>query len=221
MSVSPSQLKDEPLHQGLRERLVKELSGKGITDRNVLNAIGKVKRHFFFNTTFIKFAYEDKAFPIEAGQTISQPFTVAMQTQLLQIKPGDKVLEIGTGSGYQTCILLETGAKVFTIERQKELYDKTKVLLPKVGYSPKMFYGDGYVGLEGFAPFDKIIVTAGAPFIPEPLKQQLKVGGRMVIPVGEGSTQEMFLIEKISDTEFRQTEHGAFKFVPMLTQKNK
>lgn len=221
MSVSPSQLKDEPIHQGLRERLVKELSGKGITDKNVLNAIGKVKRHIFFNTTFIKFAYEDKAFPIAAGQTISQPFTVAMQTQLLQIKPGDKVLEIGTGSGYQTCVLLETGAKVYTIERQKELYDKTKALLPQIGYSPKMFYGDGYIGLESYAPFDKIIVTAGAPYIPEPLKQQLKVGGRLVIPVGEGDTQEMFLIEKLSDTEYRQTKHGMFRFVPMLTEKNK
>ena len=221
MSFSPSQLKDEPLHQGLRERLVKELSGKGITDKNVLNAIGKVKRHIFFNTTFIKFAYEDKAFPIAAGQTISQPFTVAMQTQLLQIKPGDKVLEIGTGSGYQTCVLLEVGAKVYTIERQKELYDKTKALLPQIGYSPKMFYGDGYIGLEPYAPFDKIIVTAGAPYIPEPLKQQLKVGGRLVIPVGEGDTQEMFLIEKISDTEYIQTKHGMFRFVPMLTEKNK
>ena len=221
MSVSPSQLKDEPLHQGLRERLAKELEEKGITDKNVLGAIRKVKRHFFFNTAFIKFSYEDKAFPIAAGQTISQPYTVAMQTQLLQIKPGDKVLEIGTGSGYQTCVLLEMGAKVFTIERQKELHDKTKKLLPQIGYSPKMFYGDGYIGLESYAPFDKIIVTAGAPFIPEPLKQQLKTGGRLVIPVGEGSTQEMILIEKITQTEFRQTQHGLFRFVPMLTQKNK
>lgn len=221
MSISPSQLRDEPLHQGLRERLVKELSGKGITDKNVLHAIGKVKRHIFFNTTFIKFAYEDKAFPIAAGQTISQPYTVATQTQLLEIKPGDKVLEIGTGSGYQTCVLMETGARVFTIERQKELYDKTKALLPQIGYFPKMFYGDGYIGLEAYAPFDKIIVTAGAPYIPEPLKQQLKVGGKLIIPVGEGESQEMILIEKISDTEYRQTQHGLFRFVPMLTEKNK
>ncbi len=221
MSISPSQLKDEPLHQGLRERLVKELIGKGITDKNVLNAIGKVKRHIFFNTTFIKFAYEDKAFPIAAGQTISQPFTVATQTQLLQIKPGDKVLEIGTGSGYQTCVLMETGAKAYTIERQKELYDKTKVLLPQIGYFPKMFYGDGYVGLEAYAPFDKVIVTAGAPFIPEPLKQQLKVGGKLVIPVGEGDSQEMILINKVSETEYEETRHGMFRFVPMLTEKNK
>ena len=221
MSVSPNQLKDEPIHQGLRERLVKELSQKGISDENVLNAIGKVKRHFFFNTTFIKFSYEDKAFPIAAGQTISQPYTVAMQTQLLQVKTGDKILEIGTGSGYQTCVLLEMGAKVFTIERQKELYDKTKILLPRIGYSPKMFYGDGYIGLEAYAPFDKIIVTAGAPFIPTPLKAQLKVGGRLVIPVGEGNTQEMFLVEKISESEYRQTTHGMFRFVPMLSEKNK
>ena len=169
MEISQSQLKDEPIHQGSRERLVKLLAEKGIKDRNVLQAIGKVKRHVFFNTTFRKDAYEDKAFPIAAGQTISQPFTVATQTQLLQIRSGDKVLEIGTGSGYQTCILLEMGAKVFTIERQKELYDITKNLLPQMGYSPKMFYGDGYAGLEAYAPFDKVIVTAGAPYIRNPL----------------------------------------------------
>lgn len=221
MPVSASQLRDEPLHQGLRERLVKHLASSGITDKNVLNAIGKVKRHVFFNTTFTKDAYEDKAFPIAAGQTISQPFTVAKQTQLLEIKSGDKVLEIGTGSGYQTCVLLETGAKVYTIERQKELYDITKNLLPQMGYSPKMFYGDGYIGLEAYAPFDKVIVTAGAPFIPEPLKQQLKVGGKLVIPVGAGDSQEMILIDKFSETEYKESRHGMFRFVPMLTEKNK
>src|ERR1051326_3584981 len=186
MPVSPNQIKDEPIHQGMRARLVKELAGKGITDINILNAIGKVPRHYFFNTTFIKHAYEDKAFPIAAGQTISQPYTVAFQTQLLQVSSGQTVLEIGTGSGYQTCVLLELGVKVFTIERQKELYDKTKVMLEKMGYKPKMFYGDGYKGLDAFAPFDRVLVTAGAPFIPEPLKEQLKVGGRLVIPVGKG-----------------------------------
>jgi len=221
MSISPSQLKDEPIHQGLRERLVKELIKKGITDKNVIQAIGKVKRHIFFNTAFINRAYEDLAFPIAAGQTISQPYTVAKQTELLEIKPGDKVLEIGTGSGYQTCILMEVGARVFSIERQKELYDKTKFLLPQIGYNPKMFYGDGYIGLEAFAPFDKVIVTAGAPFIPEPLKKQLKVGGKLVIPVGEGDSQEMLLIDKVSDVEYISNSHGMFRFVPLLTEKNR
>ncbi|MEK6616241.1 MAG: protein-L-isoaspartate(D-aspartate) O-methyltransferase [Bacteroidota bacterium] len=219
--MTPNQLTDTYLHHGLRTKLVKELAEKGITNADVLHAIEKVPRHFFFNTVFIKFAYEDKAFPISAGQTISQPYTVAFQTQLLELKKGEKVLEIGTGSGYQTIILIEMGAKVFTIERQKELYDKTKILLPEIGYTPKMFYGDGYKGLESYSPFDKILVTAGAPFIPEPLKQQLKVGGRLVIPVGKSDLQEMILIEKISETEFRQTQHGIFRFVPLLAEKNK
>jgi len=218
--MTPNQLKDDAIHQGMRARLVKLLAEKGIIDKNVLAAIGKVPRHYFFNTTFIKFAYEDKAFPISAGQTISQPYTVAFQTQLLELKRGEKVLEIGTGSGYQTTILMEMGAKVFTIERQKELFDKTKILLPKIGYTPQLFYGDGYKGLEAFAPFDKILVTAGAPFIPEPLKQQLKVGGRLVIPVGKDELQEMVLIEKIPASEYKQTQHGMFRFVPLLTQKN-
>lgn len=180
----------------------------------------KVPRHFFFNTAFIKFAYEDKAFPIAAGQTISQPYTVAFQTQLLQIKNGDKVLEIGTGSGYQTCILLEMGAKVFTIERQKELFSQAKRLLGQMNYSPKIFFGDGYQGLRPFAPFDKILVTAGAPLVPSMLKEQLAIGGCMVIPVGKGSIQEMILIEKKSLSEFIQTRHGLFRFVPLLTDKS-
>ncbi|MBI4930294.1 MAG: protein-L-isoaspartate(D-aspartate) O-methyltransferase [Bacteroidetes bacterium] len=235
--MTPNQLTDTYLHQGLRSKLVKELREKGIKDENILHAIGKIPRHFFFNTTFIKFAYEDKAFPIAAGQTISQPYTVAFQTQLLELKKGEKVMEIGTGSGYQTAVLLEMGVKVFTIERQKELYDKTKISLPAMGYAPKFFYGDGYIGLEAFAPFDKILVTAGAPFIPEPLKQQLKTGGRLVIPVGQGDLQEMILIEKKSPTpalpvregekdsegafEYKQTKHGFFRFVPLLEEKNK
>ena len=218
--MTPNQLKDEPIHQGMRARLVKVLTEKGITDKNVLNAIGKVPRHYFFNTTFKQDSYEDKAFPISAGQTISQPYTVAFQTQLLELRSGEKILEIGTGSGYQTCVLLEMGVKVFTIERQKELYDKTKLILPKMGYSPKMFYGDGYIGLEAYAPFDKVIVTAGAPYIPEPLKEQLKVGGRMIIPVGVGDVQKMILIEKLSATDYHQTEHGDFRFVPLLAEKN-
>jgi protein-L-isoaspartate(D-aspartate) O-methyltransferase len=219
--MTPNQLTDTYLHKGLRSKLVKEMAEKGITDKNVLEAMEKLPRHFFLNTAFIKFAYEDKAFPISAGQTISQPYTVAFQTQLLELKKGEKVLEIGTGSGYQTCILMEMRAKTFTIERQKELFDKTKSLLSQIGYAPKMFYGDGYKGLETYAPFDKILVTAGAPFIPEPLKEQLKVGGRLVIPVGQGEVQEMILIERISELEFRQTQHGMFRFVPLLTEKNK
>lgn len=214
-------MKDEPIHQGMRARLVKLLAGKGISDENVLNAIGKIPRHFFFNTAFLKHAYEDKSFPIAAGQTISQPYTVAFQTQLLQVKRTEKVLEIGTGSGYQTCVLLEMKAKVFTIERQKELYDKTKIILEKMGYSPRMFYGDGYKGLEAYAPFDKILVTAGAPFVPQPLKEQLKVGGRLVIPVGKGDLQEMLLIEKLSANEYRESKHGFFRFVPMLEEKSR
>lgn len=214
-------MKDEPIHQGMRTRLVKLLAEKGITDQNVLTAIGKIPRHFFFNTIFLKHAYEDKAFPIAAGQTISQPYTVAFQTQLLQVKRAEKILEIGTGSGYQTCVLLELGAKVFTIERQKELYDKTKIILEKMGYNPRMFYGDGYKGLEPYAPFDKILVTAGAPFVPEPLKEQLKPGGRLVIPVGKGNLQEMLLIEKLSVNAYRESKHGFFRFVPMLEEKNR
>jgi protein-L-isoaspartate(D-aspartate) O-methyltransferase len=219
--MTTAQFTDTYLHKGLRAKLVRELADKKITDENVLRAIEKVPRHFFFNTAFIKFAYEDKAFPIDAGQTISQPYTVAFQTQLLQVKKGDKILEIGTGSGYQTCILLEMGARVFTIERQKELYDKAKVMFSKMNYFPKMFFGDGYKGLEAFAPFDKILVTAAAPFIPEPLKQQLAIGGRLVIPVGEGKIQEMLLVEKRTESEFVQTSHGLFRFVPMLRDKNK
>ena len=219
--MTPNQITDTYLHKGQRSKLVKEMVEKGITDKNVLEAMGKLPRHFFFNTAFDKFAYEDKAFPIAAGQTISQPYTVAFQSQLLELKKGEKILEIGTGSGYQTCILLEMGAKIFTIERQKELFDKTKILLSQIGYAPKMFYGDGYIGLESYAPFDKILVTAGAPFIPEPLKQQLKVGGRLVIPVGQGDVQEMIMVERISEAEFRQTQHGIFRFVPLLAEKNK
>ncbi len=219
--MTSNQLTDTYLHKGLRTKLVKELIEKGISDKNVLAALEKLPRHYFFNTAFAKFAYEDKAFPIAAGQTISQPYTVAFQSQLLELKKGEKVLEIGTGSGYQTCILMEMGAKIFSIERQKELFDKTKNLLSQIGYSPKMFYGDGYKGLESYAPFDKILVTAGAPFIPEPLKQQLKIGGRLIIPVGEGDTQEMILIERVSESEFRQTPHGMFRFVPLLAEKNK
>ena len=172
-------INDTLRHQGMRKKLVEGLKIKGIRNEKVLEAIGKVPRHLFMESTFLNFAYKDQAFPIGAGQTISQPLTVAFQSELLQIEKGDKVLEVGTGSGYQAAVLLELGAKVFTIERQKELYNKVHKFLPEIGYHPACFFGDGYKGLPNFAPFDKIIVTAGAPFIPEDLKNQLAVNGRI------------------------------------------
>jgi protein-L-isoaspartate(D-aspartate) O-methyltransferase len=207
-------------HKGLRKQLVEELRQKGITEQKVLAAIESVPRHLFMENAFLSHAYEDKAFPIGSGQTISQPYTVAFQTQLLKVQKGDKVLEIGTGSGFQTAVLMQMGAKVFTIERQRALYDKTRKFLPEIGYNPKFFYGDGYKGLATFAPFDKIIVTAGAPFIPESLVKQLKTGGIMVIPVGANDVQEMITVEKVSDTETDIKEHGFFQFVPLLKDKN-
>jgi len=204
--------------KGLRKTLVEELKTKGITSTAVLSAIEKIPRHVFIDLAFLEFAYQDRPFSIGEGQTISQPYTVAVQTELLQVKPKDKILEIGTGSGYQACVLLELGAKVFTIERHRSLYLKTKELLTKLNYSAKCFYGDGYAGLPNFAPFDKIIVTCGAPFVPEPLKQQLKVGGIMVIPVGE-DVQQMHVYTKLSDTEFSCEDHGCFRFVPMLESR--
>ena len=205
-------------HKGLRKQLTGVVREKGIKDENILAAIEKIPRHFFLDSSFTEFAYLDKAFPIGNGQTISQPYTVAFQTELLKIRKNDKVLEVGTGSGYQACVLLELGAKVFTIERQKELYQRTKVFLPTIGYRPRMFYGDGYAGLPAYAPFDKIIVTAGAPFIPEALIQQLKPGGILVCPVGE-DIQTMISLEKISETEIVKKEHGSFRFVPLLEDK--
>jgi protein-L-isoaspartate(D-aspartate) O-methyltransferase len=209
---------DSYKHKGLRKQLIAIIKEKGILDENVLNAIEKIPRHFFLDSSFTEFAYIDKAFPIGNGQTISQPYTVAFQSELLKIKKGEKVLEVGTGSGYQACVLLELGAKVFTIERQKALYQKTKAFLPTIGYNPRMFYGDGYAGLPAYAPFDKIIVTAGAPFIPEALVQQLKVGGILVVPVGE-DVQTMISLTKISETQIEQKEHGSFRFVPLLEDK--
>ena len=200
----------------MRKKLVEGLKIKGIRNEKVLDAIGRVPRHLFMESTFLNFAYKDQAFPIGAGQTISQPLTVALQTQLLQIEKNDKVLEVGTGSGYQAAVLLEMGAKVFTIERQKELYAKVHRFLPEIGYNPACFFGDGYKGLPNFAPFDKIIVTAGAPFIPEDLKQQLVIGGRMVIPVGNEKRQEMNVIIRISEDDFKTEKHGGFVFVPLL-----
>ena len=207
-------------HKGLRKKLIEKLSSKGISDNNVLDAINKVPRHLFIDNAFIHFAYEDKAFPIGEGQTISQPYTVAFQTQLLEVKPYEKVLEIGTGSGYQAAVLSLLDADVFTIERQKKLYNKTKEFLPKIGYRCEFIFGDGYKGLPNFAPFDKIIVTCGAPKIPEELLIQLKVGGRMVVPIGDGKNQKMHLIQKKSSKDYDISTHGNFLFVPMLDDKN-
>jgi protein-L-isoaspartate(D-aspartate) O-methyltransferase len=217
---------DEYLYQGKRKRLVEQLKEKGIISKDVLNAILKIPRHLFFDQSterpaLLDHAYSDKALKIGAGQTISHPFTVAFQTEKLNINKGDKILEIGTGCGYQTAVLLEMGAKVFSIERQKELYDKTKVFLPLLGYKgAKLVYGDGYKGLPQFAPFDKIIVTAAAPYIPEDLLAQLTIGGILVIPLGEGEEQVMNLITKKSGIEFEKQAFGKFKFVPMLQNKN-
>ena len=212
-------INDTYKHKGLRKKLVEEISEKGIIDDEVLNAIEKIPRHAFMDSSFLEFAYQDKPFPIGNGQTISQPYTVAFQTQLLQISKGQKVLEIGTGSGYQACVLIEMGAKVYTIERIKNLYEKTKLFLPSIGYSPKLFFGDGYKGLPTYAPFDRIIVTAGAPYIPEDLVKQLKVGGILVIPVGDGEIQIMTSITKISETQAEKKEWGIFRFVPLLEDK--
>jgi len=219
-------MQDNFKHKGLRKKLVNELREKlqqrGVTDAEpVLEAIDRVPRHWFIpDNAFVNFAYDDKAFPIGAGQTISQPFTVAFQTWCLDIKKGDRVLEIGTGCGYQTAVLVEMGAKVFSIERQKALYDRTRKLLPSIGYrAARLMYGDGYVGQPAFAPFDKVIVTAGAPYVPQPLKDQLKPGGRLIIPVGAGDVQQMHLFLKLSDTEYEEHELGDFRFVPMLNNK--
>ena len=212
-------MKDTSKHQGLRNQLANMLKKKGIINENVLNAVKKIPRHLFIDSSFADHAYQDKAFPIAAEQTISQPYTVAFQSQILAISPGNSVLEIGTGSGYQTAVLLELGAVVYTIERQHELFKKTSLFLPKLGYNPKKFiFGDGYKGLKEKAPFDKIIVTAGAPFVPKPLLAQLKVGGMLLIPVGD-KKQIMTLFHRKSPKEFEKHELGDFFFVPMLQKK--
>ncbi|MBC35584.1 MAG: protein-L-isoaspartate O-methyltransferase [Bacteroidetes bacterium] len=210
---------DNYRHKGLRKQLVSTVKQKGIKDEAILNAIESIPRHFFMDSSFLEFAYQDKAFPIGSGQTISQPYTVAFQTELLEVKKGDKILEVGTGSGYQACVLVKLGAKVFTIERQRKLYQKTKEFLPKIGYRPKMFYGDGYKGLPTFAPFDKVIITAGAPYVPQDLLDQMNIGGIMVIPEGEGEVQTMKRITKIGESEYKTEEFGSFKFVPLLQNK--
>ncbi|MFH6604173.1 protein-L-isoaspartate(D-aspartate) O-methyltransferase [Maribacter algicola] len=213
-------MKDTLKHRGMRNKLAELLIAKGISDKKVLNAIRAVPRHLFMDSSFEGHAYQDKAFPISAEQTISQPYTVAFQTELLQVEPGDKILEIGTGSGYQTAILLALKAKVFTIERQIELFKKTNIFFKKMGYRPKKsIFGDGYKGLPEEAPFDGIIVTAGAPETPKSLLSQLKMGGRLVIPVGEDD-QTMTLYIRTSEKEFEKKELGVFRFVPMLEDKN-
>ena len=207
---------DSYRHKGMRRQLVKVVREKGIEDERVLAAIGKIPRHFFFENAFLEHAYEDKAFPIGAGQTISQPYTVAFQSELLQVQPGDKVFEIGTGSGYQAIVLLELGADVYTIEYQKELYERTRRFLPSMGYKPNFFFGDGSKGLPQYAPYAKIIVTAGAPTVPDALIDQLRVGGVLVIPVGDAKTQRMLRITKTAENKVRTESFDNFKFVPLL-----
>jgi len=201
--------------QGLRQQLVKTIYEKGIKSDAVIKAIGKIPRHLFIDSAFVNFAYVDKAFPIGSGQTISQPYTVAFQTELLNIKKGDKVLEIGTGSGYQTAVLIEIGAKVFTIERQYNLFLKTQKILPKLGYNPQFFYGDGYLGKPTYGPYDKILITAGAPEIPNLLIEQLKPNGILVLPLGD-KTQTMIRLTKNNNGELKREEFSEFSFVPML-----
>ena len=213
-------MKDTFKHKGLRKQLVATLVSKGIKNSTVLEAIGSIPRHLFMDSSFLDHAYQDKAFPIAASQTISQPYTVAFQSELLEVKPGDKILEIGTGSGYQAAVLCVLGAHVYSIERQLELFKKTSKFLPKIGYVAKrLVFGDGYKGLPDEAPFDRIIVTAGAPFVPKPLLSQLKIGGRLVIPVGDVD-QIMTLYIRKGTKEFEKHELGNFKFVPLLENKN-
>ena len=213
-------MKDTFKHKGMRNQLADIVAAKGIRDKSVLAAIRSVPRHLFMDSGFEGHAYQDKAFPIAAGQTISQPYTVAFQTELLQVESGHKVLEIGTGSGYQTAVLLHLRAKVYTIERQLELFKKTNIFFKKMGYRPKKYvFGDGYKGLPEEAPFDSIIVTAGAPEVPQALLAQLKIGGRLVIPVGE-EDQIMTQIIRMSAKEFERKELGVFRFVPLLEDKN-
>lgn len=213
-------LKDPHKQQGNRRKLVEHLQEKGIIDQHVLKAIGSVPRHLFLNSAFERYAYEDRPFAIGAGQTISQPHTVAVQSELLQLKKGMKVLEIGTGSGYQASVLHEMGAKVYSIERIKELYDRTSKLLPKLGYPVKTFFGDGNLGVPMWAPYDRIIITAGAPIIPEGLIDQLKPNGIMVIPVSNGDEEIMKTITKLESGELITKDHGSFRFVPLLEDKD-
>ncbi|MCX6329384.1 MAG: protein-L-isoaspartate(D-aspartate) O-methyltransferase [Bacteroidia bacterium] len=202
--------------KGKRKKLVEELRQKGITDEEVLRAINIVPRHIFMDPAFLIHAYVDKAFPISSGQTISQPYTVAVQTSLLQVKMRDKILEIGTGSGYQAAILAEMGARVFTIERFRELYLRAQQTLSSLGYSADFFYGDGHAGQPKYGPFDGIIITAAIKEVPDALLKQLKIGGRLVVPLGDNSTQVMTLVLREGEENFKYSSHGYFVFVPML-----
>ncbi|MEQ8924713.1 MAG: protein-L-isoaspartate(D-aspartate) O-methyltransferase [Fulvivirga sp.] len=203
----------------MRRSLVRVLKEKGIVNEQVLAAIGKIPRHYFFDNALVGHAYQDKAFPIGEGQTISQPYTVAFQSEKLEIKPGDKVLEVGTGSGYQASVLLELGAEVHTIEYNRNLYERTKKFLPKMGYSPKFYFGDGSQGLPKQAPFDKIIVTAGAPSVPTALINQLKIDGILIIPVGDAQKQKMLRIIKKEDKKIKKETFDYFSFVPLLGEQ--
>lgn len=213
------EMEDSYRHKGLRRNLLAQLRLKGIKNEDVLEAMEAVPRHFFMSSAFLKFAYEDKAFPIGADQTISQPYTVAFQTSILNVSPGMKVLEIGTGSGYQTSVLAKLGVKVFSIERQKSLFLKTDSLLSKMRVKAQRYYGDGYKGKPAFAPYDRVLVTCGAPEVPDALLKQLKVGGLLVIPVGQGNSQEMLRLTKNSETDFSVERFGEFSFVPMLEDR--
>jgi protein-L-isoaspartate(D-aspartate) O-methyltransferase len=211
-------IEDNYKQRGLRNKLVKKLREKGISDERVLSAISVVPRHVFFENALLGHAYQDKAFPIGEGQTISQPYTVAFQTEKLEIKSGDKILEIGTGSGYQACVLLEMGAKVYTIEYNRKLFDTTRDFLPQMGYSPYFFHGDGSKGLPAKAPYNKIIVTAGAPVVPAALTDQLAEGGILIIPVGDREKQTMLRIRK-KDNKLYKEEFANFAFVPLLGEQ--
>ena len=222
LAIAMRMYEDSYRHKGLRKKLVDLIREKGITDERVLDAIAAIPRHFFLDSAFDEVAYEDRAFPIDVDQTISQPYTVAYQTQLLEVKPFEKILEIGTGSAYQCSVLAEMGAQVFTIERQKQLFDNNR----KFGYikkytSIKFFYGDGFEGLPTYAPFDKVIITAAAPFIPPKLIAQLKTGGKMVIPLGDGPLQKMLRLTKLADGTTKEEQFANFSFVDMLPGKEK